>query len=441
MSSKDDLPGLDDLINLITRSKQQPNAISTSKQPLMSITCPTSSSVSATAKTQRASIKITIRTLFGNKMKYDMDPADTVKMIKNKIYSEHKIWPQHQRLIYDGNILTDEQTLNILGIRNNATLYMVLTTICSNTYPPIIISIQKLNGDIFKMSCTLNDTVQTLKQNTQNQEGYDAETQILVFKYDRLENFKMLREYNIRSHSVLRIMLKPTRSGNIQNDEEGNKIHPMKIPLQSAPNKAISNNDITNADIHKQHSTDYKKRNGEREYISIPTEERDIQLIKIEVMQNGHKSNNNNNNKSDRTDHIPKLSANAASFKPKKSINKLDRIEESMKENKPNSEKVISLDPHRLYRAKGNIYISRRLTEQIIPIKVKEFGYSLAKKEQIVYGDIRQTVNINQYVLPGPQNQSAYIQKIPLCKVFVLLLNEFCNKILKFVKDFIMKFI
>merc|ERR1712113_729810 len=96
----------------------------------------------------------------------------------------------------------------MLEIKNEAILYLVLHTECSNTEPPKTISVKKLNGDIFDISCTSTDSVQSLKRTIFNQEGYDIECQILVFKMERMQNDKCLADYNIQNHSMLKMMIK-----------------------------------------------------------------------------------------------------------------------------------------------------------------------------------------------------------------------------------------
>eukprot|EP00484_Ammonia_sp_Unknown_P007860 CAMPEP_0197080238 /NCGR_PEP_ID=MMETSP1384-20130603/214025_1 /TAXON_ID=29189 /ORGANISM="Ammonia sp." /LENGTH=1078 /DNA_ID=CAMNT_0042519121 /DNA_START=1 /DNA_END=3237 /DNA_ORIENTATION=+ len=172
----------------------------------------------------KTTVTINVRTLTGEKLQYEMEPDDTVKRIKLHIFEEHKIWPQHQRLVYGGDVLTDKHTLDMLEIRNNAILYMVLNTTCSTTEPPKTIWVQKLNGDVFQISCTSADSVQTLKRTIQNQEGYDMESQILVFRNDRMENMKSLGDYNIQNNCMLKMMLRNTRFDNIKDDDDDDEV-------------------------------------------------------------------------------------------------------------------------------------------------------------------------------------------------------------------------
>merc|ERR1712129_310179 len=87
--------------------------------------------------------------------------------------------------------------------------------------PPKTISIQKLNGDIFDISCTSDDTVQSRKRTIFNQEGYDIESQILVFKMERMDNDALtLKDFNIQNHSMLRIMIRNVQFDVIDEEEE-----------------------------------------------------------------------------------------------------------------------------------------------------------------------------------------------------------------------------
>eukprot|EP01083_Nonionella_stella_P071875 193354_1 len=169
----------------------------------------------------RDTIDLSIRTLTGETMHYQMKRNDTVKSVKLNIFKDHKIWPQHQRLVYGGESLMDKHKLSTLGIQNEAILYIVLTTICSNKEPPKRIKIQKLNGHTFDISCTSSDTVQALKRTICNQEGYEMESQILHFtKHGRLENHKTLSEYNIQNNSMIMLMVRNTRFDNLKDEDD-----------------------------------------------------------------------------------------------------------------------------------------------------------------------------------------------------------------------------
>ena len=75
----------------------------------------------------RGGMQISVKTLAGEILNFDVEPSDSVESLQEKI-AESKAWPaQGQRLIFDGKPLENTKTLAECKIDENSLIYVVLT--------------------------------------------------------------------------------------------------------------------------------------------------------------------------------------------------------------------------------------------------------------------------------------------------------------------------
>ena len=134
-----------------------------------------------------------------NNIMINVEPSDTIKIIKQKIKEKENISPDKFIIIYDGKELNDNKTLFDYKIQKESILKFALKE-------PISILIKTLNGSIVSFQVQLSDEVKTIKKKIKEKEGIPFEQNILlIFKETRLENDKVLAHYNIQKNSTLEI--------------------------------------------------------------------------------------------------------------------------------------------------------------------------------------------------------------------------------------------
>ena len=141
---------------------------------------------------------------------FDVKPDFTVKLLKEKIKDKLSIEPKEQTLLFKRGILKDDIPLFQYDIKegNVLTLFTYLP-IKENENELLNLFIKTLTGKEITLTVSPSLTIQQLKCEIQDKEGFPSDQQRIIFAGSQLEDSRTLASYNIKTRATFNLIPRP----------------------------------------------------------------------------------------------------------------------------------------------------------------------------------------------------------------------------------------
>ena len=143
--------------------------------------------------------KISVKTIEGKVLNFDVLPSDTIEIIKLKIKEEEGLDPTQLNLFFNKLLLKNDKTLLDYNFYSETIIKIV---------PNGILQIENLQGKIIDIEAKHSDSIESIKEKIKYKEGSNPIQFHLFFDNKLLKDDKTLEDYDISSESILKMVQK-----------------------------------------------------------------------------------------------------------------------------------------------------------------------------------------------------------------------------------------
>lgn len=153
-------------------------------------------------------MQLYVKTLTGKCVALQVDPTDTLAMVKRKITEREGIPQDEQRLIFSGKQLdNDQRTLNDYNIKPDSAIHLVLRLRGGASESGVIqLYAMTMGGHKIPVQMSPASTVQDLKKKLFDLEGIPLEAQRFVYGGKELQDHHRLSEYKVCDNSFIHVI-------------------------------------------------------------------------------------------------------------------------------------------------------------------------------------------------------------------------------------------
>ncbi|XP_038199598.1 ubiquitin D isoform X2 [Arvicola amphibius] len=137
-------------------------------------------------------------------MTFETTESDKVKKINEHIRSKTKVSVQDQVLLLGSKILKPQRKLSSYGIDKETTIHLTLKVVKpSDEELPLILVESSNEGQRHLLQVRRSSSVSQVKEMIESVTAVSPKTQIVTCNGKRLEDGKLMADYNIRRGSLL----------------------------------------------------------------------------------------------------------------------------------------------------------------------------------------------------------------------------------------------